>query len=222
MLQLERFRQPEAKYGIHPFWFWNGDMDDAEIIRQIEEMADKGVGGFFICPRQGLKVPYLSDAWFQKVRTAVKKAEELGLEVWLYDEYPYPSGIAGGEVTLLHPEAKHYTLVHKTEKVSGGSSCELELPWGRVLYAKAVPVDSEGGRLWEQAVDITSSVGNYQREPIFQKAGLTAYNQKRFFTYSTVKKLSWTAPEGEWEVHIFLEEEVADFKYYGTYVDPCN
>lgn len=228
MFQLEMFQQPEARYGIHPFWFWNGDMEDKEIIRQIEEMAAKGLGGFFICPRQGLKIPYLSDAWFQKVKLAVEKAEELGLEVWLYDEYPYPSGIAGGEVTLLHPEAKHYILVHRTASVSAGKTCSLELPWGRVLYAKAVPIDpSSGKRDWSKAVDIRGAIGNHQAEPVFQKAGLTAYNQKRFFTYNTIKKLLWTAPEGdwevqEWEVHCFLEEEVRDFKYYGHYVDPLN
>src|SRR5690606_28487213 len=183
MFQLEMFQQPEARYGIHPFWFWNGDMEDKEIIRQIEEMAAKGLGGFFICPRQGLKIPYLSDAWFQKVKLAVEKAEELGLEVWLYDEYPYPSGIAGGEVTLLHPEAKHYILVHRTASVSAGKTCSLELPWGRVLYAKAVPIDpSSGKRDWSKAVDIRGAIGNHQAEPVFQKAGLTAYNQKRFFT----------------------------------------
>ncbi|MFC3340834.1 glycosyl hydrolase, partial [Paenibacillus abyssi] len=37
-----------------------------------------------------------------------------------------------------------------------------------------------------------------------------------------MKKLHWTAPEGEWEIHCFLEEEIEDFKYYGTFVDPCN
>lgn len=231
---METFREPAAKYGIHPFWFWNGDMDDAEIVRQIGEMADKGVGGFFICPRQGLKVPYLSTAWFQKVRLAVEQAAAFGLEVWLYDEYPYPSGIAGGEVVLEHPDAKHCTLVHRTARVAGGEMCSLELPWARLLYARAVPVDpATGRREWDRALDVSGSVGNYQAEPVFQKVGLTAYNQKRFFTYATIKKLLWTAPaeggavaeserEWEWEVHCFLEEEVADFKYYGTYVDPCN
>jgi hypothetical protein len=225
MFTLERFRNPAPEYGIHPFWFWNGDMEDQEIVHQIEEMADKGVGGFFICPRQGLKVPYLSDEWFKKCRVAVEAAKKSGMEVWLYDEYPYPSGIAGGEVTLAHPEAKHYTLVHEIEQVGGGQTCTLEMPWARLLYAKAVPVEAETGkRLWERAQNISQYVGNYQAEPIFQKAGLTAYNQKRFFTYRTVKKLHWTAPasEGQWEIHCFLEKEIEDFKYYGTFVDPCN
>lgn len=224
--RMEQFRRPAPTYGIHPFWFWNGAMEDGEIVRQIEEMADKDVGGFFICPRQGLQVPYLSDAWFAKVRLAVETAKGVGMEVWLYDEYPYPSGMAGGEVTLAHPEAKHCTLEHRAAALSGGETCSLNLPWGKVLYAKAVPIGPEGaGPQWDAAIDIQDNVGNHQAEPIFQKAGLTAYNRKRFFTYKTIKKLQWTAPSspaGTWEVHVFLEVEIEDFKYYGTYVDPCN
>ena len=31
MFELKKFMQPEPAYGIHPFWFWNGDMNDDEI-----------------------------------------------------------------------------------------------------------------------------------------------------------------------------------------------
>ncbi|MFS0725729.1 hypothetical protein [Paenibacillus sp. 1P07SE] len=74
----------------------------------------------------------------------------------------------------------------------------------------------------ERAVDVRRYIGNDQVQPVFQKTGLTSYNQKRFFTYQTVQKLQWTPPPGDWEVHVFLEEEIDDFKYYGTFVDPCH
>ncbi|TVY08912.1 glycosyl hydrolase [Paenibacillus cremeus] len=221
-MEWGEFQQPGAAYRIQPFWFWNGEMDDSQIERQIEEMADKGLGGFFVCARQGLTVPYLSHAWFAKVRVAVECAKRLGLEVWLYDEYPYPSGIAGGEVTLELPEAKHYTLTQHVERVQGGAALSLELPWARILSAKAVPIGGDGTKLWDQAVDVREMIGNYQADPIFQKAGLTAYNQKRFFTYRTIYKLVWDVPQGEWEISISMEKEIDDFKYYGTFVDPGN
>jgi hypothetical protein len=222
MFDMKRFKQPEAADRIHPFWFWNGEMDDGQIQFQIDEMADKGLGGVFICARQGLKIPYLSEAWFHKVRVAVVACKQRGLNVWLYDEYPYPSGIAGGEVTLEHPDAKHYTLVHTERSVVGGEHISVELPWARILYAKAVPVNGDGRRLWNEAVPIRDFIGNYQADPVFQKTGLTAYNQKRFFTYRTLQKLDWTAPPGRWEVMVIQEQEIEDFKYYGTFVDPCN
>lgn len=221
-MDMERFRNPIANDRIHPFWFWNGDLEDKQLIYQINEMAEKGLGGFFICARQGLKIPYLSDAWFQKVRVAVEAAQKRSLHVWLYDEYPYPSGIAGGEVLLEHPEAKHYNLTFTTRRISGGDHVSLELPWARILYAKAAPVTAGGMKDWSRALPIRSFIGNHQADPVFQKAGLTAYNQKRYFTYRTVQKLDWQVPPGEWELLIVQEKELEDFKYYGTFVDPCH
>ncbi|MDF2938411.1 MAG: hypothetical protein K0Q90_3784, partial [Paenibacillaceae bacterium] len=218
------FKNPGSEFRILPFWFWNGKMEDAEIERQIREMADKGVGGFFICPRQGLQIPYLSESWFGKVRTAIDAAKKAGLQVWLYDEYPYPSGIAGGEVTLLHPDAKHKTLVLNQIRAVGGEQVKLELPWAKVLSARAVPRSDEGIYNWNAAIDIADHIGNIQTDPIFQKTGLTTYNQKRFFTYNTKYALEWQAPEnsGLWEIMVYQEQEIEDFKYYGTYVDPCH
>ncbi|WP_165842207.1 glycosyl hydrolase [Paenibacillus xerothermodurans] len=221
-MNMQQFENPSAEYRIHPFWFWNGAMEDDEIRRQIAEMSDKGVGGFFLCARQGLTIPYLSQAWFEKVRMAVEAAKSHNMHVWLYDEYPYPSGIAGGEVILQHPEAKHVTLEHRTVRAKGGERLSIELPWGRVLYAKAAPVQADGAIAWQQAIDIASHIGNIQADPVFQKTGLTAYTQKRFFTYRTVLQLVWEVPPGEWEVTVFQEKEIEDFKYYGTFVDPCN
>ncbi|MBM7573465.1 glycosyl hydrolase [Aquibacillus albus] len=223
MVHLRKFNSPDSKYGIHPFWFWNGEMEEEEIEHQIAEMADKGVTGFFLCARQGMSVPYLSDQWFQKVDYAIEVAANYNVDVWLYDEYPYPSGMAGGEVTLEHADAKQYSLIHHVEKLNSGETGKFEMPWARVLSAKAVPVHPETEALdWDEAIDVKEFIGNIQVEPVYQKTGLTAYNQKRYFTYKPKKVLHWTAPEGQWEIHCFLEQEIDDFKYYGTFVDPCH
>ncbi len=84
--------------GFYPFWFWNSDLDEREIRRQIDEMAAQGVKGFFIHSRQGLSTPYLSDSFFRLVEAAIEAAKDRGLLVNLYDEYPYPSGVAGGDI----------------------------------------------------------------------------------------------------------------------------
>jgi hypothetical protein len=167
-----------------------------------------------------MTLPYLSDAWFEKVRYAVEAASRHGLSVWLYDEYPYPSGIAGGEVILEHPDAKHRILEHRSITAEGGQDIDLELPWGRTVSATAVPVIPQTGeKLWNRQVDLGSCIGNFQAEPVFQKTGLTDYNNKRFFTYRTIKKLRWKPPAGRWDIHVFVEAEIQDYKYYGTFVD---
>ena len=94
----------DLRLGIQPFWFWNGGMETEEILRQIEEMHKQEIQGFIIHPRQGMDVPYLSELFMEKVEIAVQAAGERGMEGWLYDEYPYPSGVTAGQVLLDHPE----------------------------------------------------------------------------------------------------------------------
>ncbi|GGH61446.1 hypothetical protein GCM10008014_36900 [Paenibacillus silvae] len=216
------FEHPEAQYRVHPFWFWNGEMEEEQIRRQIAEMHAQGVGGFFICPRQGLQIPYLSEAWFDKVRFAVSEAAAYGMQVWLYDEYPYPSGMAGGEVTLDFPEAKQRQLVHHHAVAHEGEVVRMQLPWGRILLAQAVRRDTEGNREWHISVNLRSCIGNIQTDQVYQETGLTSYNRKRFFTYQTAFRLIWEVPEGDWEIIVFQEKEIDDFKYYGNFVDPCH
>ncbi len=217
------FHNPPTTYRLVPFWFWNGDMDAEEITHQIEEMAMKGIGGFFICARQGLKNPYLSAEWFQYVGVAVRAAQEYGLEVWLYDEYPYPSGMSSGEVTLEHPDAKHRQLLHRSITVSGPQTLSYDLPWARVLSAQAIPLEDEiEVQRWSDTIDLVQSIGSIPAEAVFQSTGLTTYTNKRFFTTQLQKQLTWNVPPGRWMISIFLEKEVEDFKYFGHYVDPCH
>ena len=99
-----------------PFWSINSKLDLGEIKRQISEMNDFGLGGFIFHARAGLETPYLSDEWFEAVGVALEKAKELGLKVWLYDEYGWPSGFVGGKLLsdeenragFLRYEVKNY------------------------------------------------------------------------------------------------------------------
>lgn len=225
MVSVKEFQTPPASYRIKPFWFWNGEMTKEEIRYQIKEMAEKGLGGMFICARQGMTVPYLSEEWFELVKYACKEAENQGLEAWLYDEYPYPSGMSGGEVLLEHPEAEHMVLHHKRLDVSGGEMVEQDLGWNRILFARAYPVNQKGQTDWNNELNLESWVGNLQMEKIYQQTGLTKYNNKRFFTYGPSKILKGRLPEleeGSWRIEIYSEGKLGDFKYYGGFFDPCN
>lgn len=219
---LNEFQNPPEKYRIKPFWFWNGEMTKEEISRQIEEMADKGLGGVFICARQGMTLPYLSKDWFAMVEYACEEAKQHGMEAWLYDEYPYPSGMSGGEVLLEHPEAEHKVLKHKTIYADGGEMIQEKLGWSRILHAKAYPVDTDGTTDWNGGIDVRDAVGNLQTEKIYQQTGLTKYNHKRFFSYGPKKILECILPEGKWRVEVYTEEALGDFKYYGGFFDPCS
>ena len=96
---LEEFRSPGSEYRGKPFWAWNGELEPAELRRQVRIMKKMGLGGAFMHSRVGLATAYLSDEWFECVAATVDEAEKEGIEAWLYDEDRWPSGAAGGIVT---------------------------------------------------------------------------------------------------------------------------
>lgn len=94
-----------------PFWFWNDELTEDEITRQIEDFHAHGVAGFVIHPRKGLpgSILYLSDQYMHFVRHGVEEAARRGMQVVLYDEAMYPSGAAQGIALTGHP-AKGYDI----------------------------------------------------------------------------------------------------------------
>lgn len=88
-----------------PFWSWNDDLEPDELVRQIRDMKDKGIGGFFMHARGGLKTEYLGDKWFECVKACIEESKVSDMNAWSYDENGWPSGFAG--MKLLEDPANH-------------------------------------------------------------------------------------------------------------------
>ena len=119
------FRTPAPEHGLVLWWFWNGAMTEAEITRDLEDMHAHGVPGVMVFPYYGLSIEYLSPAYFERIRFAVKEARRLDMRVWLMDEGAYPSGFVGGKVTRERPDLRMRILaagerfvVHEGDKVA--------------------------------------------------------------------------------------------------------
>lgn len=95
----KEFEHPGAVYRAKPFWAWNGRLSEKEVLKQVHVFKEMGFGGFFIHSRTGLETEYLGTKWMELVNVCADAAAEEGMEVWLYDEDRWPSGIAGGAVT---------------------------------------------------------------------------------------------------------------------------
>ncbi|MBX3015263.1 MAG: hypothetical protein KF832_27335 [Caldilineaceae bacterium] len=117
----QHFADPPREFGVYPFWFWNDDLTEAELLRQIHEFHAKGFGGFLIHPRVGLsrQIGYLTDTYFRLVRLVVEEAARLGMKVVLYDEGSYPSGSAAGQVVATDPTFAARCLIAKQQTVTG-------------------------------------------------------------------------------------------------------
>lgn len=140
---------------LYAFWFLNHRLDKKELRWQLEELKDKGFSGVFPHPRDGLLTPYMSAEWFDAIRFIGEECRRLGLEFWLYDEDPYPSGVAGGKVIYDHEEysCRHLEFVEQ-DMVSEGRAVDVNLPSGCVLKVFALPKGKP-----EKYVDITDQCG---------------------------------------------------------------
>ncbi|MBR2692881.1 MAG: hypothetical protein IKE69_01580, partial [Thermoguttaceae bacterium] len=108
---LERFSQGEMDgYGAGEMLFWN-DKTDTESIRTVyDELASQGVKQTFFYPTFGLASEYLSEEFFREFERSLAEAKRRGMKLWLYDEYSWPSGFAGGKLIEALPTAAASSL----------------------------------------------------------------------------------------------------------------
>ncbi len=130
----KEFVNPGKDYRSAPFWSWNNLMKPDEIRRQIRDMKEHGMGGFFMHSRVGLETPYMGPEWMECVRTACDEAKKVGMNAWLYDEDRWPSGFAGGLIDKKSDECHVKVLVMRTHDKSYA-------PAGKEVAVFAVKLD---------------------------------------------------------------------------------
>ena len=96
----KEFANPPRLFSLMPFWFWNDELTQKEIVRQIIDFEQHGVYGFTIHPRIGLPKDcgWLSPKMIAMMHVAIKEASQRGMHVMLYDDGMYPSGSSSGQV----------------------------------------------------------------------------------------------------------------------------
>lgn len=94
------WRNPPREFSQAPFWFWNDELSEKEILCQLKDFCDHGIYGFVIHPRAGLPkdTGWMSDEMIHYMRYAIEQARKLDMWVVLYDEGMYPSGSSSGQV----------------------------------------------------------------------------------------------------------------------------
>jgi len=88
-----------AQNPVIPMTAITGRPDRAAVTRMLEAYSEVGIEQFLIYPRSGLEIEYMSDEWMDFCRNCLEVADSLGMKVWLYDEYNWPSGSCKGQVT---------------------------------------------------------------------------------------------------------------------------
>lgn len=105
------FQNPPVQYKPMPFWHINGELTTKGIRQQMKDAKEAGFSGVSLLPlaeksptKPGTTPKFLSEEYFDRYQDLLDVAEELGMEIILYDDNDFPSGMAGGKMEELYPE----------------------------------------------------------------------------------------------------------------------
>ncbi|MBQ4510020.1 MAG: hypothetical protein II984_04790 [Clostridia bacterium] len=99
-----------------------GKPSKSEIYEYLRSMKENGILSVLLYPRSGCEIEYLSEEWFSCIGFFIECAKELEMQIWLYDDFNWPSGDAGGKVTEI-PEYRLKAICTEGENI-GKISCK--------------------------------------------------------------------------------------------------
>jgi len=140
-----------SKYSLLPLWYWNGNIQEAEIVRQLTLMKDVHINRVMIFPMLGLDVQYLSDIYFYMCEVTVTTAKKLNMKVWFYDEYAWPSGTCGGLINKQYPEYLMHSLRFYRYIIDRKKVC-IHLPEGFIVSIRAI------NKRTGETIDLSSNI----------------------------------------------------------------
>lgn len=129
-----------------------------DVLKELKLYIDKGFGGIAINGRSRNFVEDV-DAWLPKYFETVKKfckgAKELGLDMWIFDEWGFPSGSAAGLVLNGENRVKR---LNKTVDITieKGKAVSIPVP-DRFVSAGAMRVSRFAAYHAEEAAEILKS-----------------------------------------------------------------
>ena len=86
-LDTALFQKPTSEYRCTPFWAWNCDLKEEELLKEIEYMKEMGMGGFHMHTRVGMSTTYLSDEYMAFIKACTEKAQKEELDNLLFISY---------------------------------------------------------------------------------------------------------------------------------------
>jgi hypothetical protein len=203
----EAFRDPDRRF--RPLQIIHG-MDhhyvdgEPRLKSFLQKLVSQGTGG--IVTNVSFTDYLTSPRQWDILREGIRKAADLGLRVWLYDEKGYPSGTAGGYVTRANPNFCALGLACYTLEAAAGESLCFPMPVSCRVFVWAGAIRSTAQAVKADFIDLTDQVDAWQT-------------------------LRWDPPDGSWTVLYLAErlmyegthasQNVSDFKFYINTLDPA-
>ena len=134
------FRSPPNQFRPMPFWHLNGSLTTGEIIKQMDAAKfNSGFGGVTVLPVSpgpqhptglpcpGMKPAFLSDEYFARYKDILQTAKKNDMQVILYDDIDFPSGMAGNQMKKLYPNDTRKELQKKDTLITGPLKVKIDI-----------------------------------------------------------------------------------------------
>jgi len=158
--EKDRLRQdfinPPLSMKSRPLWFWNAPLSREQTLKVLVDSKKVGYYGLGILPSYGMTPDYMTPEYLDQYKMAVDIADSLGMKLYLYDEYYFPSGMAGGNLVKQFPEAVSKRLDMDLFEMKGSKAFTHDLPAG--VFMGAVGMESKS----LQRIDLSSKIKNNQ------------------------------------------------------------
>ena len=125
------FREPPKTAWPAYSWVWNVNVSKEEIVKQLDFFKKSNIRTVYILPepiefrpKNGMMLleNYLRDQYMELYRFAAEYAQNLGLQLWLYDEGGWPSGSANGDVVLNDPSLIKQRIDEQPKVLAAGET----------------------------------------------------------------------------------------------------
>jgi hypothetical protein len=80
------FRTPPREYGAIHWAIWGGELTQARIVQEFDQLVASGIYVVNLAPARGMTPKYFSSEHFALMKFAVEGARRRGMKVWLADE----------------------------------------------------------------------------------------------------------------------------------------
>lgn len=127
---VARFERPSVRYGPVPLWWWSGERLDPERLRwQMRQLIEQGVWQAVVMnlaptgPLYGALAddpPFMSEEWWEIFAAICADAEELGFQVWLYDQIGFSGANLQGRIVAAQPMHAGRAIGQSRADASGG------------------------------------------------------------------------------------------------------
>lgn len=131
---IKSIAMPNGEYRPVMMWFWNGNITEEGIEKELDLFKSQNITDFFIHPSEGMGVEYLSDRYMELISHSVAYAKKNGMHFWIYDEYNWPSGAAGEKILIEHPQ--YHSCYVSQQRVCVEEGALAEVPCDIVLGAQ--------------------------------------------------------------------------------------